>query len=192
MMDPAPCPPTVANALSMKRRGIATLLSLQRRLSRGRGNRLIPSSSDANPKLLPIGARSVVGMHLHRPLWICHGWPVVLVEARGPLQRFLIYVKDEAFVVGIQIQRPPRYGEQLITHTQKSAEGQYRVSDFPIRNVEHDRIDLAQCFAFCIDNVITGQRACCHYLRTGPFAVIQIGLIADNAPVASIARNGTA
>src|SRR5215208_6659120 len=68
-------------------------------------------------RLLPIRARSIVVMDVICPPLVRHGGPMIFIEPGCVFQLILVHVENEAVVLRIELQRAPRHGEQLATHS---------------------------------------------------------------------------
>src|SRR3569833_659666 len=118
-------------------------------------------------------------MDIVRPLRICHGWQVNLIETGSALEAFLEDIKDEQFAVRVQRERFPVYLEQYVAHAEKTTERKHCISNAAARYVQHDGFDFAQIFTSRVHNRIAGKRIRRHELGAGT-GIVHISLAASN------------
>ena len=96
-------------------------------------------------------------MQAHGPARVGHIGPLVLVKPGGVLKFPFGHIQGEAFVAGVQRQGLPRYGKQLVTHAQESAERQNCVGNAPGVHVQQNFLDVAQVVACGVVNIVANE-----------------------------------
>src|ERR1035437_9184890 len=136
--------------------------------------------------VFPIWSGAVVPENLRPPGGVGHIGPIAFVETRSVLQFFLVHVQDEGFLVFVHLERTPRHREQLVSHAQHSAEGQYGVGYPAGWDVDHDLVEFAKVFARRVPYAVSSQ---CARRQDAPILFVRISLLDfalhRNAPYAS-------
>jgi len=131
----------------------------------GHRNQRAPGSSILR---LPVGVIAVVFVNAGSPSPVREIWPLgVLVKPGSRLQLLLVHIEhehvrrlDEAVLRLGELECTPRYGEQLITHTQEATEGENSVGHATFLGVDHQFVDLAQIFILAIDHRLADDFRC--------------------------------
>src|ERR1022692_1640380 len=110
--------------------------------------------------LIPIGLGAVKLEDSVSPVEVSHVRPVILVEAGGALEHLLIEVQDKLFFNCVDLESAPRNGEKLVAHAQETPEGQNRVGDAAIRQVDHQMFDLSDTLLLMIHDLIAFKGIC--------------------------------
>src|SRR5450759_4857177 len=124
--------------------------------------------------VFPIWSGAVVPEHLRPPGGVGHIGPIAFVETRGVLQFFLVHVQDEGFLVFVHLERTPRHREQLVSHAQHSAEGQYGVGYPAGWDVDHNLVEFAKVFARRVPYAVSSQ---CTRRQDAPILSVRIGFL---------------
>src|ERR1039458_950947 len=74
-------------------------------------------------RFFPVRGVTIVLVNAGSPGRISHVRPVVLIESRSILQLFLVKVQDGAIFLQIEVERVPRNGKKLVTHSKKAPKG---------------------------------------------------------------------
>jgi hypothetical protein len=73
---------------------------------------------------VPVRFRSIVVEDLIGPVGIHHVRPMLFVESRSILEYRLVDIENQVLLILVNSQSAPGQGEQLVAHTEESAEGQ--------------------------------------------------------------------
>src|SRR5580704_463174 len=77
----------------------------------------------------PIGLVAVVPVKRGSPTRVCHVWPVALVKSCRLFQKLLAGVENQPLLYGVDRKGLPGNSKQFVSHSQKTAERQYRVGN---------------------------------------------------------------
>src|SRR5664279_4263372 len=112
--------------------------------------------ADRPSLLVPIRLRAVIVVNFGAPRTVSHVGPVLLVETGSGLEQFLVDVQNEPMFDRVDLKGTPWNCEQLIAHTQETAERKNRVSDAARLQVDHQMFDLAEIFLLEIYDFVAG------------------------------------
>ncbi len=103
---------------------------------------------------------AVMAIHLVDEFAVRAGRPVVLVEAWRVFQLLLRHIHDEALVFLVEGQRFHGDGEVLVANAKEPTEGEHRIADVAVLEIEHEVFDAAKIFLFAVDDLVVGEGVC--------------------------------